>query len=137
MSSSALMKIFFIPVSIILVLSCKPPEPFEPGTNRYRFTAVANKTATPGVISASVFVQDLDGMRFLGTKPFLVSVSAPGTGHGVSNDNSVTLTATMSLNSDGASTSWKAEIHKGDRLIASKAGSVIIGDSSSPKNSFP
>jgi hypothetical protein len=126
-------KAILIPAIATFLLACKPPEPFEPGHNRYRFHPLANRTSNPLVISGLMLVVDIDAMRFLSTRPFPVQVGSTATGVAESRANGAILLVKMAIAPDGQSVNWSAEIRKGDRLIVSQSGSVPVTDPPKPK----
>jgi hypothetical protein len=113
--------------------------PYEQGARRYHFTIqLTQRTGESGTCSAAASVTDLAAKRKLAIPLFTAMWGATAESSAVDEAYGARLEATVSMSRDGSQGECRAELHRGEQLIASRTATIpVVVVRTSSKLRFP
>lgn len=101
--------------------------PFQEGDGRYRFEFRLERMAgETGSCAAAVRVRDLEAKRDLAIPLFSVAWGATAEQKAVDAAHGAVLSATVAVADDGVSGRFRAELRRGDLLLASRSAAIPV-----------
>ncbi len=101
--------------------------PYEQGDSRYRFEFRLERMAgETGTCSAAVKVRDLAARRDLAIPLFTAPWGASTSRAAADSTYGARLTATVEVKADGASAAFRAELKRGDLLLAARTAAIPV-----------
>ena len=113
--------------------------PYQQGADRYRFAIqLTQRLGESGTCTASVAVTDLAAKRKLAIPLFTAPWGAKAENSAVDATYGARLDATVSMSGDGSEGECRAELHRGEELIASRTATIsVVVVRTSSKLKFP